>query len=168
MKTVISRTKEFIIQNKTLCLTAVIVVILDKFTKLLVSHTFYPGESRNIIGNFFKLTFIENRGIAFGLVSEWSHPLKTPLLLILSLAALVFIGNIYYKAKKTIFIKLSFGLIFGGAFGNIYDRVVYRSVIDFLNFGIGHARWPFFNIADSSITIGVIIIIFILLRKDNL
>ncbi len=157
----INTIKEFIIENKAFILTILIVVILDKFTKSLVKYT-YTHEIK-VIGDFFKITLIENQGIAFGLFSEWSHPIKTILLLILSLGALIFIGNIYYKSEKIFLLQISFGLIFGGAFGNIYDRLIYKKVVDFINFGINNYRWPFFNIADSAITIGVIIIMAITL-----
>ncbi len=157
--------KKFITSNKPFVFTTIIVVVLDKFSKILIKHT-YTNEIE-VLGNFFKITLIENRGIAFGFFSEWTHPLKTILLLILSLGALLFIGNIYYKSDKTLLMEISFGLIFGGAFGNIYDRLIYQKVIDFLNFGIGNYRWPFFNIADSCITIGVIIIMLLTLFKKE-
>ncbi len=166
-KTIIIRVREFLIQNKALVFTVATVIILDKLTKLLVKHLYEPGDSFNVIGNFFKITYIENQGIAFGLGSNWNHPLKTILLLFLSMAALVIISNIYYQTKKTFINKLSFGLIFGGAFGNIYDRLIDKKVIDFLDFNfpdirIGNFyldRWPIFNIADTSITIGLIMIV---------
>ncbi len=165
--TYLTTLRNIFFKNIIMITTIMTVVILDKLTKLLIKHLFIHGESINIIGNFFKLTFIENEGIAFGLFSEWSHPLKAIILLVLSVIALIFIGNIYYKSEKTVCLQISFGMIFGGAFGNIYDRLIYKKVVDFLNLGIGHLRWPFFNIADLSITVGVIIIIYLVFIKKQ-
>ncbi len=155
----ILKIKKFIVQQKILFITIFSVILFDKWTKILIQSTYQLGESRNVIGNFFKITYIENQGIAFGLFSDWHHPLKAIILLILSLVALLFIFNIYFKSKQIPILQISFGLILGGAFGNVYDRIIYKRVVDFLNFGIGSYRWPFFNIADSSITIGVTILI---------
>ncbi len=175
-KTTIIRIREFLINNKTLVFTSITIVVLDKLTKLLIKYLYEPGHSFNVIGNFFKITYIENRGIAFGLGSNWNHPLKSLVLLLLSLAALAIIFNIYYQIKKTFINKLSFGLIFGGALGNIYDRLIDRKVIDFLDFNFPDIRigsfyldrWPIFNIADTSITIGLImIVIFVFFNKEE-
>jgi signal peptidase II len=186
-KTIVNRFKGYIKVNKIFTILAVSIIILDKLTKVLVKKTFMPGESVHILGNFFKLTFIENRGIAFGLFSDWNHPVKAALFFLLSIAALVFISNIYIKSNKSKLIQISFGLIFGGAFGNIYDRVIYGRVVDFMNFdffninipafqllgisfnGFQMYRWPIWNVADASITIGVMIIMILtFLKKDNL
>ncbi len=165
----IDKLENLFIKNKILIFTFGTVIILDKLTKHWIKLAYIPGESHNVIGNFFKITFIENEGIAFGIFSDWNHPLKPVSLLILSIVALVFIINIYSKAKKIFLTQISFGLILGGAFGNIYDRLIYKKVVDFLNFGIGEYRWPFFNIADSSITIGVILImVLIFIKKEEL
>ncbi|MDD5066948.1 MAG: signal peptidase II [bacterium] len=161
------RKKSSFHQQKILVITVMAVILLDKLTKILVKSTFQLGESRRVLGNFFKLTYIENQGIAFGLFADWNHPLKAVLLLVLSLVALVFIIHIYLKSRKTPLLQMSFGLILGGAFGNVYDRIIYKRVVDFLNFGIAHYRWPFFNIADSSITIGVIILMIVTLFYEE-
>lgn len=167
-KSIPGRMKKFVTVNKILIFTVIAVVILDKFTKILIQNIYTLGESHDVIGNFFKITYIENQGIAFGIFSEWSHPLKSILLLILSIGALIFIASIFIKTHNTLIMQLSFGFIFGGAFGNIYDRLVYQRVVDFLNFGIGNWRWPFFNIADSSITVGIIIIMILtLITKEK-
>lgn len=149
--------KDFWNKEKVLVTTIIVVIVLDKITKHIVKNSFYLGESRKVIGNFFRFTYIENTGIAFGLFSDWVHPLKMIVLLLLSIVALYFIITIYIKSERKWFTQISFGLILGGAFGNIFDRVAFGKVVDFLDFGIKSYRWPFFNIADSAITIGVII-----------
>ncbi len=153
-----TKLKEFLFRQKLLMTTIISIVVLDKFTKIYIQLTYQLGESHNVLGDFFKITFIENQGIAFGLFSDWQHPLKAIILLILSIVALVFIFQVYLKSKQSMIFQISFGFILGGALGNVYDRIVYHRVVDFLNFGFGQHRWPFFNIADSSITIGVIIL----------
>jgi len=151
--------KKFIISQKIFFITIFTVLIFDKITKSIVKNTFYLGESRKVIGNFFRLTYIENTGIAFGILSDWSHPIKSILLFVLSIFALIFLISIYIKSEKKFLTQLTFGLIFGGAIGNIFDRVFYGKVVDFFDFGVKNYRWPFFNIADASITIGLIIIL---------
>jgi len=177
--------KKLIKGNKILIATVLIVAILDKFAKILIKHL-YRGEIK-IIGDFLKITLIENKGIAFGMFSDLEHPLKPILLLILSIAAIIFMINIYKKSNRNVLMQISFGLIFGGAFGNIYDRIIYRKVMDFINIdffniyipafhffglqfpGFEMERWPIWNIADASITVGVMLImLLILLKKDKL
>ncbi len=160
-KTMWNKLKNLIAKEKVLLVTIMIVYILDKITKNLISMTYQLGESKSIIGNFFKITYIENQGIAFGLLSDWQHSYKTLILFVISLIAIIIIFKIYRDSKRRFIEELSFGLILGGAAGNIFDRIVYQRVVDFFNFGIGQYRWPFFNIADSCITIGVIIFLII-------
>lgn len=155
----IEKIKNFVLTEKIFFITIISIVILDKITKWLVKNSFYLGQSREVIGNFFRLTYIENTGIAFGILSDWEHPFKTAILLLLSLLALYFIITIYIKSVRKTIIQVCFGLILGGAFGNIFDRLAFGKVVDFFDFGIKNYRWPFFNIADSAITIGVTILI---------
>jgi len=122
--------------ERLLIIIVTIVLILDKITKWLIKQNYYIGESHKVLGNFFKITFIENKGIAFGLFASWDNPIKSILLFLLSIIALAFIIKIYVTSEKTFLMQLSFGLILGGAIGNIFDRVVFGKVVDFLNFGI--------------------------------
>lgn len=165
----IEKIKNIFYKNKVLSFLFILIIILDKWTKILIKETYVHGESKEILGDFFKITFIENEGIAFGLFSNWDHPLKTVILLMLSIIALVFIMRIYIKSSKSLLTQISFGLILGGAFGNIYDRLIYKKVVDFINIGINDLRIPFFNIADSAITIGVILIMILtFIKKEDL
>ena len=154
--------KNLIKHEKVLLVTIIIVYIIDKLTKHFISMTYKIGESKTIIGKFIKITYIENQGIAFGLLSDWQHNYKSLILFLISLFAIIIIFKIYRDSQHRFIEKLSFGLILGGAAGNIFDRVVYHRVVDFLSFSIGKFHWPFyFNIADLSINIGVIILLFI-------
>lgn len=167
MKAKKRRFKNYIKSEWIFLLTFFIVLLSDKITKIVIKNNFYLGESRSVIGNFFRFTYIENKGIAFGLLSDWSHPFKAILLIFLSLAALYFLISIYIKSRKGALMQLSFGLIFGGAVGNVFDRIFYGKVVDFLDFGIKNYRWPFFNLADTSITIGVMIIFILSIFYDK-
>jgi len=151
--------KPVIGKHKLTIIFIFLAVILDRISKILVATLLPEYMPVRVIGNFFRLIFIKNKGIAFGLFSTWEHSLKTPLLLILSLVALYFVIKLYLSSEQKKLIQISYGLILGGAFSNLYDRIIYGEVIDFLDFGIGNHRFPTFNIADSCITIGIILIL---------
>ena len=118
----------------------------------------------NVLGDFFRIIFIENPGIAFGLDTSDYHIYVT----ILTIIAVLFLSiYLYSLIKKNSYEKLSMSLILGGALGNLIDRILvfipqfnYRGVIDFIDIGIGHYRWYTFNIADAAITLGLIIFLY--------
>jgi signal peptidase II len=115
------------------------------------------AESIPIIKSVFHITYVENRGIAFGLFPQGSS-----LFIVISL--IIILGIIFFERKKVIkSLKERFclGLILGGALGNLIDRLRFGFVIDFLDFRI----WPVFNLADSGVCIGGILMVFFLLRK---
>ena len=136
----------------------------------------YPGQSIPIIGDFFKITFIENPGMAFGF-----NPGSDFKLWISIFSIIASIGLIYYlfmAKNKSLSLRIALAMILGGAIGNLIDRafygliynyapVFYGKVVDFLDFdffnfaifGRNYDRWPIFNIADASVTIGVLILI---------
>jgi len=153
------------------------IAFLDIITKKIVKSSFQYGESVRLLGNFLRFTYIENPGIAFGLFSD-HHPLKNILLLLIGLAAVVFIFFMLRSSKNT-FQRVSLAMILGGAFGNILERlfgyliyfgefkIFYGRVVDFIDIGIGDARWPYFNVADSFITIGIVLLIIYSLFFEN-
>lgn len=130
------------------------VTFFDLITKKIIENNFTLHESINVIGDFFKLTYIRNKGAAFGI--EVGSPL---IFNILSFSVVTLILFYFWKSKFRKLESISFSLIIGGAFGNLYERIFVGSVVDFLDFGIGSKRWPAFNAADSAITIGVILFI---------
>lgn len=163
------------------------IVIVDQATKLLVKgfsipflhftySGMYEGEKIPIIGNFFRITFIENPGMAFGFDPGINFKLWIS---IFSLAASVgLIIYIYFVRNQRLSLRLALAFILGGAAGNLIDRmfygvfygyapVFYGRVVDFLDvdffdfsiFGRSYDRWPIFNIADAAVTIGVLILI---------
>jgi len=143
-----------------------IVVILDQTTKIVVRHTMMLGQSIPILGHFFKITYIENPGIAFGIkVSNGSF--FTILSVLASLGVLVYL---FAHRDEGMAIKGSLALILGGAFGNLVDRIFYKKVVDFIDVGVGNLRWPVFNLADSAVVIGVFLLflsVFILDKKNE-
>ncbi len=163
------------------------IVIIDQVTKLLVKgfsipflhfrySGMYEGEKIPVLGDFFRITFIENPGMAFGFDPGINFKLWIS---IFSLAASVgLVIYIYYVRSQRLSLRLALAFILGGAVGNLIDRmlygifygyapVFYGRVVDFLDvdffdfsiFGRSYDRWPIFNIADASVTIGVLILI---------
>ena len=133
-----------------LSLTALAVIILDIATKFIAVTTLSPGQSIKVLPGIFHITLVLNKGAAFGLLKNHNS-----LFMALSFAVIFFIIVYTYRYKPiTSTILIAFGLILGGAIGNIIDRIRFGCVVDFFDFRI----WPVFNIADSSITIGVIML----------
>lgn len=132
------------------------IVILDRITKTAITNFLSFRESFPIIRNIFHLTLYHNTGIAFGLFKDQGYVF----IIIPIIAIILLIFNIYYFRRNNEMLSrmyvFAFSLILGGAIGNLYDRIVFGHVIDFLDFRI----WPIFNVADSAITIGAVIIAF--------
>ncbi len=141
-------------------LIASLVVILDRLTKWVVSQNITPSDSVDVLPGIFRLTHVQNKGAAFGLFSDSPSEWKVAMLILFSIAALAVVSALLWKngnAMNTTAIALS--LVFGGALGNLWDRVTSRYVIDFLDFYIGSHHWPAFNIADSAIVVGALLLL---------
>lgn len=138
---------------------------LDQLTKCLIDRHISLYETKTVIPGFFNLTHVHNRGAIFGFLGNTDKPLA---LVFLNLGALVaFTVVVYYFIKTPLefsWMKVSFALIISGAMGNLLDRIFRGYVIDFLDFYVSKFHWPFFNVADSCITVGTLILIFILLK----
>jgi len=105
------------------------------------------GESINVVGNFFKITYIQNKGAAFGMLQE-----QQSLFLIVGLITIVFLFNLFLKTKDRL-TKLSISMVIGGALGNIVDRLLYGYVVDMFDF---NGVWSYiFNFADVCVVLGV-------------
>jgi len=130
-----------------------VVLLADQFTKHLIIANFMPGESRIVIPHILRWTFEQNQHGAFGLFGS------SPVLLVTM--ALIVLGIFWYSfrdaARSSLLVRIAFGMILGGAIGNIIDRIHFQYVIDFVDF---FRIWPnVFNVADSCITGGVILLI---------
>ena len=155
-------------KNKYILLAVVagLVVLADQVTKALILQYLPYHHSVTVIAGFFDITHIHNPGGAFGLMANMGETLRT---IVFLLASSLAVGLIFYFYKKTppsfIFLAIGFALIFGGAIGNLVDRVRLGVVVDFLDIYIGNYHWPAFNVADSAITVGIIIFAYHLLFK---
>ncbi len=137
------------------------VILVDQVTKLIIEINLALYESIIVIANFFNITHILNPGGAFGFFATQSPGLRKFIFLFLSSVVALFILWFYKRcARDYVFLSYGLALIFGGAVGNLIDRFRYGKVVDFLDFYIGSAHWPAFNIADSAITIGMGILIY--------
>lgn len=121
-----------------------------------------------VIENFFSLTYIRNTGAAFGILAGSHEAIRLTVLVVFSLVAIGFILVLLKRlpsGETGLITALAF--ILGGAIGNLIDRIAYGEVIDFLDFYWSGYHWPAFNLADSFITIGVLIIAYYLIRAKG-
>ena len=131
------------------------ILILDQLTKYIVIQNLSLGDSIPVIKNTFHLTYILNRGAAFGIFKNQFN-----FLILIAIVAIIFI-LINLRSKRSKACEIALCLIMGGAISNLIDRLRVGAVIDFLDFRI----WPVFNIADSAITIGTILLAYFMLFK---
>jgi signal peptidase II len=141
-------------------LIAAAVIVLDRLTKLLVAREIELNfGSVIVIPNLFSITHVENSGAAFSLFADWPARVRVPMLVGFStLAMCVVCYLLWTSARRFTWSGLALALILGGAVGNLYDRIRYGHVTDFLHFYIGPHSWPDFNLADSSIVCGAILL----------
>jgi len=134
----------------------VLVIVLDQLTKLWVVNSFQLYESLEIISGFFNLTYLTNKGAAFGFLAGVDGAWRHYFFLTLACIALVLLCLAWYRMRKDHpFYGPALALIAGGAIGNVIDRIRLGSVVDFLDFYVAGHHWPAFNVADSAITVGV-------------
>ena len=145
---------------------AAALVVLDQVTKDLVARTVELYESVPVIPGFFNITRVHNKGAIFGTFSRAGSPLVFALLTAASLAALALVVWYFLRTPASDrLMKLALTLIAAGALGNQFDRLVRGHVIDFLDLYVGTAHWPFFNAADSCITVGACLMLVTLFRR---
>jgi len=156
------------LKNKYIKLVVVagVITLLDQFTKGIVLHYLPYNKTIPVIKGFFNITHVLNPGGAFGLMANLNPVLRGIIFLFISSMA---VGIIFYFYRKTpekySLLSAAFALIFGGAIGNLIDRVRFGMVVDFLDFYAGNLHWPAFNVADSAITIGICIFLYHLIFK---
>jgi signal peptidase II len=144
------------------------VFVLDQITKAAIQQTMHLHESIPIIARLFSLTYIRNPGAAFGLFAEQGNGLRIAFFATISVVAILFLGTLFVKTPKEARLgRLSIAMVMGGAMGNLVDRLRYGEVVDFLDFYIGSYHWPAFNVADSSISVGVALMIWYFIREDR-
>jgi len=130
--------------------SAFLIFVLDQAVKWFVS-----AYSINVSFSFVKIHFVKNMGVGFGVLNQSNIPFLRWILV--GIISVIIIGILYYysRSSERLFSVFALALVLGGAIGNLSDRVLYGFVIDFIDVGF----WPSFNIADSSITIGIILLI---------
>ena len=128
-----------------------LLVALDQATKHVVRASFALHESRPVIPGFFSLTYVQNRGAAWGILSGWGF-------LLVALAVVMLVVLARYRAKifgDGLLGRIAFILLAAGIIGNLIDRAILGYVVDFLDFFVGQSHFPAFNVADSCICVGV-------------
>jgi len=136
-------------------LFALIVILIDRWTKHLAASRIALYTHVQIIPGFFRLTHTENSGAAFSLFANSPAHWRNALLISFSAIAMVIVAGLLWKqARPLTMTGIALSLILGGAAGNLWDRVASGRVVDFLLFYIKQYQWPVFNLADSSIVIG--------------
>lgn len=139
----------------------ILVILVDFFSKYIVSKLMTVNETINLIDNFFRITYVKNTGAAFSIFSN-----NTLLVIIISVIVIGFLLFYIYKNKGNNKLEnVSYAFILGGAISNLIDRLVYGYVIDFLDFEILSYDAPIFNLADTFIVIGVILFLINTLRS---
>lgn len=137
---------------------------LDLLTKTLIQRELDLRESMRVVGDFVRFTYIVNEGAAFGLYLGDAS--KTIFLILSSLAAALVLGVYFYGEDEGWLKRFALALILGGALGNIRDRILYGSVVDFIQIGVGSYYWPIFNVADMAVTVGAVLLGLAYLRRE--
>ena len=149
--------------KKFILILSTLLMFIDQLIKYFVIHNLELYKSIKLIPNFFYITFVKNDGAAFSILrgNRW-------LLIAIGIIALMFMIKLIIMDKKiTKLDVVSYSLVIGGLLGNLVDRVLYGSVIDYLDFYLFGYNAPVFNFADSCIVIGAIIIICVLIKEGN-
>jgi signal peptidase II len=146
--------------RKYFFLIAALVLLLDRLAKWAVATNIPLHDSVVVIPGLFHLTHVQNTGAAFGLFAESSAQWKVGALVSFSIVALVIVSALLWKNSHSLSTTtIGLSLILGGATGNLWDRMVSGHVVDFLDFYVGSYHWPAFNVADSAIVIGAILLV---------
>ncbi len=139
-------------------LTVLVALILDQLSKIYIDTHFVIGQSRQVMADFFHITYVRNPGAAFGILSD--SAIRLPFFISISLlASAAILWYVRRIAADKPWQHFALGLILSGALGNVIDRMRLGEVIDFLDVHWYHYHWPAFNIADSAICVGVAIML---------
>jgi signal peptidase II len=144
---------------------SLVLFVADQLTKGWIQR-FPRGRSIQVIPGLFKITHFENSGAAFGLFQDSSSPWKFGLVLV-SILALAIVLVLLWRTGRSSMTALGLSLVLGGAAGNLFDRLIHGSVVDFLLFYIGSHEWPAFNVADSAIVVGAGLLVWQILKGEG-
>ncbi len=141
-------------------LLVALIVALDQFTKHLVVSSWELGDSVTVVPGFFSLTYLRNRGGAFGLLADLPEGWRVGFFVLFALATVAALVWMLRSADRDDVVqRFALTAVIGGAVGNLYDRIRYGDVVDFLDVYVNDWHWPAFNVADSFITCGVILLL---------
>ena len=144
-------------------LLAFLIIVIDQVTKWIIASSMKIGDSYEVIPNFLNITSHRNNGAAWGILSGKMFFFYIITVIILIVLVLFFIK----EAQYNLFMQLAISLLFAGALGNFIDRLLNGEVVDFIDTNIFGYDFPIFNVADSSLTIGVILVIIALLKDTT-
>jgi signal peptidase II len=147
---------------------AAAVILVDRLSKKWIGAHLGLGQAITVIPNVFRITHVLNTGAAFSMFENLNEHTVRNLLVIFSIIAVGVVLVLLWKLGKTFTMtSVALALILGGALGNLYDRVMYSHVVDFLEVHIFHYHWPDFNVADSCIVIGACLLLLEMLRPHK-
>jgi signal peptidase II len=153
---------------KLVCGWLIFILVLDQLTKVIVDSTMPLNHSIPVIEDLFNLTYVRNTGAAFGILAGSDIAFRLPFLMLFSLLAIGFILMMLRRLpERETGLITALAFILGGAVGNLIDRIAYGEVIDFLDFYWSRFHWPAFNLADSFITLGVMITVYYLIKAKG-
>jgi signal peptidase II len=143
-------------------------IVLDRITKHIVVQQLPNGQTHTVIPGVFRISDVHNTGAAFSMFAESASPDTVRYILIAFsvIAVLVLLAMLWRTGRVLTVSSVALALILGGAFGNLYDRVRYSYVVDFLEVRIYHYHWPDFNVADSCIVIGACLLLIEIFRPQ--
>lgn len=138
-------------------------MLLDQIIKLIVTKNMIIGQEIKLIPNFFSIYYVENTGAAFSILGN-----KTIFLIIIAIICLIVLKNYIKNIKELTILKIiSLGIMLGGILGNLFDRIVYKVVIDYLSFNIFGYSFPVFNLADIGITVGAFLLVICMFKEER-
>lgn len=148
--------------NRKILGVAIFVIMVDQISKIFLENILQLNESMKVIKDFFYLTLCRNEGIAFGILSN-----QRVIIIVASLIAILIMYRFMFLFKKNRRNNLAFGFLLGGLAGNLIDRVLLGYVRDFFDFIIFSYDFPVFNVADIAIFIGVMLLIYAIIRGED-
>jgi len=152
-----------------ICL-AILIIVIDQWSKIYVAGNFYIGESVPVIKGLFNFTYVRNSGAAFGFGGAFDNWIRYSIFRALPVVACIWLVYLMVKSyKDELLLSLSYSLILGGAIGNLIDRFRLDFVIDFFDFYYGKSHFATFNVADAAISVaaGLLIIDFFIQKKKE-
>jgi signal peptidase II len=148
--------------------TTGLILLLDQITKFYVDSSMRLHESIPVIQGLFSITHVRNPGAAFGFLADASPLFRSIFFVAVTVLAIILVVHYIWKSRaEEPFLTFALSLILSGAVGNLIDRVRLGEVIDFLDVYIGSTHWPAFNVADSAISVGAVILFIELIRQGR-